>query len=50
MIEEIDNPLTNDRGLAELSLLKKWNLGEEVGTVRKRVWVGASYKDLAHGP
>jgi len=44
----MDNPQTNDRGLAELSVLKKRQLGEEVGTVRKLVWVGESYKDLAH--
>ena len=48
--EEIDNPQTSDRGLAELSVLKKRQLGEEVGTMRKLVWVGESYKDLAHGP
>jgi replicative DNA helicase len=45
--EEIDNPHTNDRGLAELSVLKKRQPGEEVGTMRKLVWVGESYRDLA---
>jgi replicative DNA helicase len=48
--DEMDNPQTNDRGLAELSVLKKRQLGEEVGTVRKLVWVGESYRDLAHSP
>jgi replicative DNA helicase len=47
--DEIDHADTKDRGLAELSVLKKLQLGEEVGTVRKAVWVGESYKDLAHG-
>jgi hypothetical protein len=31
-------------------VLKKRQLGEEVGTVRKLVWVGESYKDLARNP
>ena len=48
--DEIDNPQTTSRGLAELSVLKKRQLGEEVGTVRKLVWVGESYKDLAREP
>ena len=48
--DEMDNPQTNDKGLAELSVLKKRQLGEEVGMVRKLVWVGESYKDLAHTP
>jgi hypothetical protein len=30
------------------SVVKKRQLGEEVGTVRKLVWVGESYRDLAH--
>ena len=29
-------------------MLKKRQLGEEVGTMRKLVWVGESYKDLAY--
>ena len=48
--EEIDNPHTNEKGLAELSVLKKRQLGEEVGTVRKLVWVGESYRDLTRVP
>ena len=44
-----------ERGLAELSVLKKHQLGEEVGTVRSVVWVGESYGDVrkparSHGP
>jgi replicative DNA helicase len=46
--DEMEHPDTNDRGLAELSVLKKRQLGEEVGTVRKLVWVGESYKDYAY--
>jgi len=46
--EEMDNPNTNDKKLAELSVLKKRQLGEDVGTMRRLVWVGESYKDLAH--
>jgi replicative DNA helicase len=46
--DEIDHPDTKDRGLAELSVLKKRQLGEEVGTMRRLVWVGESYKDFAY--
>jgi len=46
--EEMDNPHTDDKKLAELSVLKKRQLGEDVGTMRRLVWVGESYKDLAH--
>jgi replicative DNA helicase len=47
--QEIDHPDTKERGLAELSVLKKRQLGEEVGTMRRLVWVGESYKDYAYG-
>jgi len=47
--DEMDHPGSDDRGLAEVSVLKKRHLGEDVGTVRRLVWVGQSYKDLAHG-
>jgi hypothetical protein len=50
----MDHPGTGDddkdrhvKKLAELSVLKKRQLGEEVGTMRRLVWVGESYKDLA---
>jgi replicative DNA helicase len=46
--DEIDHPDSNDRGLAELSVLKKRQLGEEVGTIRRLVWVGESYRDFAY--
>ncbi len=45
--DEIDHPNSPDRGLAELSVLKKRQLGEEVGTVRSLVWVGESYRNFA---
>jgi hypothetical protein len=35
--DEIDHPDTKDRGLAELSVLKKRQLGEEFGTIRRLV-------------
>jgi len=47
--DEMDHPGSDDKGLAELSVLKKRQLGEDVGTMRRLVWVGESYKDLAHG-
>ncbi len=46
--DEIDHPDSNDLGLAELSVLKKRQLGEEVGTIRRLVWVGESYKDFTN--
>jgi replicative DNA helicase len=46
--EEMDNPGTDDRGLAELTVLKKRQLGEEVGTMRRLVWVGEGYRDFAY--
>ena len=46
--DEMDHPGSDDKGLAELSVLKKRQLGEDVGTMRRLVWVGESYKDLAH--
>ena len=46
--DEIDHPETKERGLAELSVLKKRQLGEAVGTMRRLVWVGESYRDYAY--
>jgi replicative DNA helicase len=46
--DEMDNPQSSQRGLAELIVLKKRQLGDDVGTVRRRVWVGESYRDFAH--
>jgi replicative DNA helicase len=48
--DEMEHADSKDRGLAEVSVLKKRQLGEEVGTVRKLVWVGESYRDLAETP
>jgi replicative DNA helicase len=45
--EEMDHPGTDNHGLAELSVLKKRQLGEEVGTLRRLVWVSESYRDFA---
>jgi replicative DNA helicase len=45
--DEIDHPESSDRGLAELSVLKKRQLGEDVGTTRRLIWVGESYRDLS---
>jgi hypothetical protein len=50
--EEMDHLRTSDDDsnaykLAELTVLKKRQLGEEVGTMRKLVWVSEGYKDLA---
>jgi hypothetical protein len=36
----MDNPASTQRGLAELLVLKKRQLGDDVGTVRRLVWVG----------
>jgi replicative DNA helicase len=46
--DEIDHPDSSDRGVAELSVLKKRQLGEDVGTVRRLVWVGESYRDFSY--
>jgi replicative DNA helicase len=46
--DEIDHPDSDDRGLAELSVLKKRQLGEEVGTIRRLVWAGESYQDYTY--
>jgi replicative DNA helicase len=46
--DEIDHPDSSDRGLAELSVLKKRQLGEHVGTLRRLMWVGESYRDFTY--
>jgi replicative DNA helicase len=46
--DEMDHPDTDHRGLAELSVPKKRQLGEEVGTIRRRVCVAESYQDYTY--
>ncbi len=46
--EEMDHPETTDKKLAELIVLKKRQLGDDVGTIRRLVWVGESYNDFAY--
>jgi len=46
--DEMDHPESTERGLAELAVLKKRQLSEEVGTVRRLVWVGESYHHLVY--
>jgi replicative DNA helicase len=45
--DEMDHPDSVEKGLAELIVLKKRQLGDDVGTVRRVVWVGESYRDFA---
>lgn len=40
----------SEKGLAELIVLKKRQLGDDVGSVRRLVWVGVSYRDYPTGP
>jgi hypothetical protein len=44
-LEHADSP---DKGLAELIVLKKRQFGDDVGTTRRLVWVGESYRDYAY--
>ena len=44
-LEHTDSP---DKGLAELIVLKKRQFGDDVGTTRRLVWVGESYRDYAY--
>jgi replicative DNA helicase len=46
--DESDHPNSNDKSTAEVSVLKKRQIGEEVGTIRRVVWAGESYTDFAH--
>jgi hypothetical protein len=39
---------THDEGVAELIVLKKRQLGDDVGSVRRLVWVGKSYRDFTY--
>jgi DnaB-like helicase C terminal domain len=44
----LDNPSSAQRGLAELIVLKKRLLGDDVGTIRRLVWLGESYRAVAY--
>ena len=46
--DEMDNPSSTQRGLAELIVLKKRQLGDDVGTIRSLVWLGERYRDFAY--
>jgi hypothetical protein len=46
--DEMHHPETRDKGLAELIVLKKLQLGDDVGSVRRLVWVGESYRDFTY--
>jgi replicative DNA helicase len=46
--DEMHHQDTPDKGLAELIVLKKRQLGDDVGSVRRLVWVGESYRDFAY--
>jgi len=47
--DEMGHPESTERGLAELIVLKKRQMGDDVGTIRRLVWVGESYRDFARG-
>ncbi len=40
------HPDTDDKRLAEIVVLKKRQLGEDVGSVRRLVWMGEYYADF----
>ncbi len=45
--DEMDHPESSEKGLADLIVLKKRQLGDDVGAIRRLVWVGESYRDFA---
>ena len=45
--EEMHHPDTDQKHVAEVMVLKKRQLGDDVGTTRRLVWVGESYRDYA---
>ena len=47
--DEMHHQDSPDKGLAELIVLKKRQLGDDVGSVRRLVWVGESYRDFTYG-
>jgi replicative DNA helicase len=48
--DEMHHRDTADKGMAELIVLKKRQLGDDVGSVRRLVWAGESYRDFAYRP
>ena len=40
------HPESEDKLVTEIVVLKKRQLGEDVGSVRRLVWLGESYGDL----
>ena len=48
--DEMHHQDSPDRGLAEVIVLKKRQLGDDVGSARRLVWVGESYHDFADQP
>jgi replicative DNA helicase len=45
--DELDNPQSAQRGLAELLVLKKRQPGDDVGTIRSLVWLGERDRHVA---
>ena len=48
--DEMYHSDTHQRGLAELIVLKKRQLGDDVGSVRRLVWIGERYRGFAYQP
>ena len=46
--DELAHADSPDKGLAGLIVLKKRQFGDDVGTTRRLVWVGESYRDYAY--
>lgn len=46
--DEMHHPDSPDKGLAELIVLKKRQFGDDVGCVRRLVWVGERYRDFVY--
>jgi replicative DNA helicase len=44
--DEMHHPDTDDKHLAEVVVLKKRQLGEDVGSVRRLMWLGEKYGDF----
>jgi replicative DNA helicase len=45
--DELEHADSSDTGLAERSVFKKRQFGDDVGTTRRLVWVGESDRDYA---